>query len=84
MGAWGRGSSWHVCGESVPVGAQRPAKIKAVDVVRATQRGWRMVYFCILVGMCPSNCCCVCGWHVKKQAGEQEGLRCFPFSCLPV
>ena len=40
MGAWGRGSSWHVCGESVLVGVQRPAKITAVDVVRAPQRGW--------------------------------------------
>lgn len=28
-----------MCGESVPVGAQRPAKITAVDVATAPQRG---------------------------------------------
>lgn len=78
------GSSWHVCGESVPVGVQRPAKITSVDVVRAPQRGWRRVYFCTLVEMCPSNCCCGCGWHIREQAGGQEGAWCFPFSCLPV
>lgn len=73
-----------MCGESVPVGVQRPAKIRAVDVVRAPQRGGRMVYFCTLVEMCPSNCCCDCGWHVREQAGGQEGPWCFLFSCLPV
>lgn len=73
-----------MCEESVPVGVQCPTKITAVDVVRAPERGWRMAYFCTVVEMCPSNCCCNCGWHVREQAGGQEGLWCFLFSCLSV
>lgn len=73
-----------MCGESVLVAVQHPAKIAAVDVVRAPQRGWRMAYFCTLVEMCPSICCCDCGWHVREYTGGQKDLWCFHFSCLLV
>lgn len=41
-----------------------------------------MVYFCTLVEMCPSNCCCDCGQHVREQAGGPGGSAVFPLFLL--